>query len=424
MFGRRKKNENFEWHKYVRTTIKLKREDRRRRIKDAQGAAVAGLRQAGQHSAKAGGNVAVLIWNWLANIGSLLFGLGQTAIGAVWGWICTTWRSLYRSASRLPAVPVLFGLGISLLVAMYVWKLKAPVPRQSIYIEGAGLALIVCGAFLALWPSLRIHLPAWIKLPRIRLPRLASRWRPNGSAWGAPAGILAAGLTLFAGWWFWQPAPFSIKLPSLAMFGGTQIKGRAIAVSGDTVRLNGRLIRLTGIEAPELRQSCQNGRGQQWACGAAARQAISRIVSRRPISCTHSGSIGSGSSGILLGHCLSGNRDVGAELVAQGAVFALSGLLFASYGSQEQEARNKRRGVWQGKAERPSAYRSKHWDIAKSEAPGGCPIKGQVRGGKRVYVAPWAPDYSRATVRQGRGERWFCSENEALAAGWMPVGNS
>jgi hypothetical protein len=40
MFGRRKTSDGFEWHKYVRTTIKLRREERRQRIQEARRAAV------------------------------------------------------------------------------------------------------------------------------------------------------------------------------------------------------------------------------------------------------------------------------------------------------------------------------------------------------------------------------------------------
>jgi hypothetical protein len=37
-----------------------------------------------------------------------------------------------------------------------------------------------------------------------------------------------------------------------------------------------------------------------------------------------------------------------------------------------------------------------------------------------VYVLPWSPDYRRVRVRSQRGERWFCTEEEAVAAGWQP----
>ena len=41
-----------------------------------------------------------------------------------------------------------------------------------------------------------------------------------------------------------------------------------------------------------------------------------------------------------------------------------------------------------------------------------------VAGGARVYVLPWSPDYGRVRVSKSRGGRWFCSEQEAIAAGW------
>ena len=47
MFGRRKSSEGFEWHKYVRTTIKLKREQRRQRLVEARRVAAQRAGEAG-----------------------------------------------------------------------------------------------------------------------------------------------------------------------------------------------------------------------------------------------------------------------------------------------------------------------------------------------------------------------------------------
>ena len=62
------------------------------------------------------------------------------------------------------------------------------------------------------------------------------------------------------------------------------------------------------------------------------------------------------------------------------------------------------------------------WQEAKGRSPEGCPIKGQVTGSSRFYVLPWSPDYERARVQTARGERWFCSEQEAVAAGFKARG--
>jgi hypothetical protein len=132
------------------------------------------------------------------------------------------------------------------------------------------------------------------------------------------------------------------------------------------------------------------------------------------VSCALSGS---DEAGRALGRCSVGGKDLGAEMVRQGHVFADGGML-ARYAGEEREARAASIGVWSGDVERPAEYRAKLWEEAKRRAPDGCPIKGQIAGSARVYVLPWSPDYERARVQKARGERWFCSEQEAVAAGF------
>jgi hypothetical protein len=132
------------------------------------------------------------------------------------------------------------------------------------------------------------------------------------------------------------------------------------------------------------------------------------------VSCALSGT---DEAGRTLGQCSVGSKDVAAELVRQGHVFA-DGSLLARYASQEREARAAKAGLWSGEPERPATYRARLWEEAKRRAPEGCPIKGQVSGTSRLYVLPWSPDYERVRVQKARGERWFCSEQEAVAAGF------
>lgn len=50
----------------------------------------------------------------------------------------------------------------------------------------------------------------------------------------------------------------------------------------------------------------------------------------------------------------------------------------------------------------------------------GCNIKGNVSidTGERIYHVPGQEHYSETIIRREYGERWFCSEAEARAAGW------
>jgi hypothetical protein len=51
-----------------------------------------------------------------------------------------------------------------------------------------------------------------------------------------------------------------------------------------------------------------------------------------------------------------------------------------------------------------------------------CRIKGDIDAdGKRTYALPDSPRYGEIEVDTAKGERWFCSEAEALFDGWRPA---
>ncbi|MBW4427145.1 MAG: hypothetical protein KME50_22575 [Nostoc desertorum CM1-VF14] len=49
-----------------------------------------------------------------------------------------------------------------------------------------------------------------------------------------------------------------------------------------------------------------------------------------------------------------------------------------------------------------------------------CQIKGNISidRGAKVYHVPGAEDYESTVIDPARGERWFCTESEAIANGW------
>ena len=50
---------------------------------------------------------------------------------------------------------------------------------------------------------------------------------------------------------------------------------------------------------------------------------------------------------------------------------------------------------------------------------GACVIKGNVSTqGERIYHVPGQKYYDDTRISASHGERWFCSEEEARAAGW------
>jgi len=49
-----------------------------------------------------------------------------------------------------------------------------------------------------------------------------------------------------------------------------------------------------------------------------------------------------------------------------------------------------------------------------------CNIKGNISysSGKKIYHIPGMEDYQKTVIDKARGERWFCTESEAIAKGW------
>lgn len=51
--------------------------------------------------------------------------------------------------------------------------------------------------------------------------------------------------------------------------------------------------------------------------------------------------------------------------------------------------------------------------------PAGCLIKGNINSkGEKIYHMPGGEYYDQTTIDPQTGERWFCSEEDAIAAGW------
>lgn len=44
-------------------------------------------------------------------------------------------------------------------------------------------------------------------------------------------------------------------------------------------------------------------------------------------------------------------------------------------------------------------------------------IKGNI-GAERIYHVPGSQYYEQTVIDKGKGERWFCSEEDASRAGW------
>ncbi|HRK25599.1 MAG TPA: thermonuclease family protein [Beijerinckiaceae bacterium] len=154
--------------------------------------------------------------------------------------------------------------------------------------------------------------------------------------------------------------------------------GRAEAVDGDSLRMNGEEMRLLGIDAPEFSQTCKRG-GQDWKCGREAAQHLRRLLARAPVTC-----IGHERDRYnrLLVTCRSLGVDLGAAQVKAGMAIANGG-----YFVEEAEARNESRGLWAGEFDNPRDYRILH----PSRQPAATPPQPQTPRPATVPTPPQRP---------------------------------
>ena len=128
-------------------------------------------------------------------------------------------------------------------------------------------------------------------------------------------------------------------------------------IDGDTLHMDGKKIRLTGIDAPELHQTCRDAQAREWPCGQAAKARLIELVSRGEVACT---ARGHDRYRRTLAVCSAGGTaDLGETLVREG--HAVDYRRYTSdYLAAEREARAARRGLWQGDFESPEDWRRRH----------------------------------------------------------------
>ena len=220
--------------------------------------------------------------------------------------------------------------------------------------------------------------------------------------------------TALAAWFLLTGTP---RLEIAPGDGGVPVEGPAKVIDGDTIAVNGTRIRLEGIDAPEAGQTCRRRLLGWWACGTEATAALAALVEDKPMRCEPRGL---DRYGRTLGVCFLGDQDINAWMVRNGHAWAFV-RYSRNYVTEEAEARARRLGIWQGEATPPWEYRAQRWAKAEPEVPEGCAIKGNVTAHGKIYHMPWSPWYAQIRMDAGKGRRWFCTEAQAVAAGWRPV---
>ena len=164
--------------------------------------------------------------------------------------------------------------------------------------------------------------------------------------------------------------------------------------------------------------------------GKNATKALRRLIAGNPVVCQERDV---DRYGRIIAVCLNAEgQDVGPELVRLG--WALAYRRFSDdYVGQEGKAQEAHLGMWRGRFVAAWDWRRGDRLVTRRAVPkvepderrtsddatGPCLIKGNISSrGERIYHVPGGAYYSRTKISPAKGERFFCSEAEAEAAGW------
>ena len=224
-----------------------------------------------------------------------------------------------------------------------------------------------------------------------------------------------------------------LSLPSLAQ--ATDITGTAKVRDGDSVLIGSTRVRLGGIDAPSADQLCLNNKSERWTCGVAARDELAKFTEGKNWVC-HARSIDR--RGRTVARCEVGGEDIQKWLVRNGWALAYV-RISKDYEADEAAAREAKAGMWQGAFIAPWDWRvrnKKTTILGATKPPEGahsvllasasgpvapspdCTIKGNVNSsGECIYHKPTSRWYAQIKMKISKGTRWFCSVEEAEAAG-------
>ncbi|WGS21040.1 MULTISPECIES: thermonuclease family protein [unclassified Bradyrhizobium] len=224
-----------------------------------------------------------------------------------------------------------------------------------------------------------------------------------------------------------------LSLPTLAH--AADITGVPKIRDGDQVMIGSVRIRLGGIDAPSTDQLCLNTKGERWTCGVAARDALVKHAGNKSWTC-HARSVDR--RGRTIARCQVDGEDIQKWLVGSGWALA-NPHISHDYEPDQKAAREAKAGMWQGAFIAPWDWRVRNKKtpvlgaakvpdsahailLASASGPVApspdCTIKGNVNhSGECIYHKPTSRWYARIEMKISKGTRWFCSVEEAEAAG-------
>ena len=195
-------------------------------------------------------------------------------------------------------------------------------------------------------------------------------------------------------------------------------------VDGDTIEIEGgEKVRYIGIDTPET----VDPRKPVQCFGVEASKKNKEMVEGKMVrlekDITHKDKYNR-----LLRYIWLDNVSINLELIKQGFAYSYSYPPDIKYQDQflkaQQEAREAKRGLWNACPTVQEQTVTPSISPALTPKNSFCLIKGNIStSGEKIYHLSGCGSYAKTTIDEARGERWFCTESEAQAAGWRKALN-
>ncbi|MEN3347794.1 MAG: hypothetical protein V7632_1429 [Bradyrhizobium sp.] len=242
-------------------------------------------------------------------------------------------------------------------------------------------------------------------------------------------------------------APLLTTLLLTCLTAPPALAASAVIKDAGTVQLGNTTFRLDGIDAPALDQLCTDEHADVWACGIEARDQLTKLIGGKQVRCDDIGADPSFKKR-RLGVCkIEGDPTSLSQLLVQkGYALNLEASATGRFKPDEAAARDNRTGLWKGCFVAPRDFRVGKKDGAllgnscpadrdtqiraaifpdSPPMPASCNIKGKyavrarVTGDIGIYHLQACRSYPGLT----NPDRWFCSEEDAQAAGFRRAYN-
>ena len=134
--------------------------------------------------------------------------------------------------------------------------------------------------------------------------------------------------------------------------------GEIQIIDGDGFKIEGRNVRLWGIDAPESEQTCKGPDGRSYPCGQEARLLLRALAMSGGVECREKET---DRYGRMIARCFANGVDLAAEMVRQGYALDWPRYSGGFYAQEEAKAEENARGMWAGEFVVPWEWRKREF---------------------------------------------------------------